>query len=413
MYIKIIKFVNKTYLTNKVTKMSFISKNKILIVPDKFKGSLSAKEVADSISDAISNQCLKEGTAVPEIVLRPMADGGEGSLAAIEAALKGNSRRITVDAVNARGQAMQGEYLMFGDTAFIELANTCGLTLLSEEERDPLLTDTYGFGLVIRHAVERSDARHIVLAIGGSATNDGGVGLLSAIGFFFKTKNSPRNTAQMLANIRTIENFEAVAKIIYSCVKISVACDVTNPLLGPSGATMVYGPQKGGDKKSLKALEKGMANWAKVVQEWSDNRGGAPNLAEIPGTGAAGGVGFALHAVLGGELVPGWKLFSKLMRLEDEIASADLVITGEGSFDSQSLHGKLPWGIAQLCKQHGKPLMVVCGQSHLKEEELKDAEISKVVSLTELHDDKAYCMANAAKIIRGISFLLLLLFTTI
>ena len=331
----------------------------ILIVPDKFKGSLSAAGVADALEAAVRRHLV--GGAAAEVVKLPMADGGDGSMEVVEAALGGACERIAVDTVDALMRPIQAPVLLFdgGRGAFIEMAKVCGLAMLAPEDRNPEKTTTYGLGLLMAAAIARG-CRQLVIGIGGSATNDGGEGMIRAL------------------------------KDVSIDVSITVACDVDNPLLGPNGATMVYGPQKGADAAMLERLERRMERWA--AEAGLDTA--------LPGGGAAGGVGAAL-AKLGAALVPGWQLFGEMAGLEAKVAAADIVITGEGSFDSQSLDGKLISGILQLCKPFKKKPLVVCGRCTLPASVWKKAGIADVYALSEIETDVERSIADAAALLAG------------
>lgn len=329
-----------------------------LIVPDKFKGSLSAKEVADSLEAALRRFCV--GGEKLNIVKLPMADGGDGSLEVVESALGDAAKRIEFDTVDALMRPLKAPVLIFGKTAFIEMAKVCGLAMLAPEERNPEKTTTYGLGLLMRRVVGAGCTR-IVMGIGGSSTDDGGEGLL-----------------------------EAFSECCPADVEIEVACDVENPLLGPDGATMVYAPQKGADEAMLERLERRM--------EERSRRLGLDTA--VPGGGAAGGVGAALYK-LGAKLLPGWRVFGEMVHLEAHIAAADVVVTGEGCFDGQSLSGKLIDGIVSICKRYKKKPIVVCGISHLKPEVWKKAGVADVYALSEIENDSAICIRDAASLLRG------------
>lgn len=332
----------------------------ILIVPDKFKGSMRADEVADAIESALRRILL--GGRNLEIEKVPLADGGDGSLDVMERALAGRCSRVEIDTVDALMRPLKAPLLLFNDgrSAFIEMAKVCGLAMLSPEERNPEKTTTYGLGLMIVAAVS-AGCSEIVIGIGGSSTNDGGEGLLRAVD---KAGGCP--------------------------AAITVACDVDNPLLGPDGATMVYGPQKGADAAMLERLERRMEQFA--AQAGLDTT--------VPGGGAAGGVGAALYK-LGARLVPGWKIFSRMVGLEEKISRAESVITAEGRFDSQSLSGKLVDGVLTLCRKYRKKPVVVCGQNTLKREIWKKAGIGDVYSLRDVEKDIRRCIASGAEILSG------------
>ena len=364
----------------------------ILLVPDKFKGSLSAQGVADALETAIRRHLV--GGAQARIVKLPMADGGDGSMEVVEAALGDGCERVMVDTFDALMRPVQAPVLLFdkGRQAFIEMAKVCGLAMLAPEERNPEKTTTYGLGVLLAAAAARG-CEKIVVGIGGSATNDGGEGLFCALadpanvcrpggaaGSFEARLVRPRKGSDALRKIRWISEQSSIV----------VACDVDNPLLGPNGATMVYGPQKGADRAMLEQLERRMERFAAEA-------GLDPTL---PGGGAAGGVGAALLK-LGATLVPGWKLFGEMAGLETKIAEADFIVTGEGSFDAQSLDGKLISGVTTLCKKYGKKPVVVCGRCSLPARVWKKAGIADVYALKEIEPDSKRSIKEAAALLSG------------
>ena len=345
----------------------------ILIVPDKFKGSVGAAGVADALEVAVRRHLV--GGADAQIVKLPMADGGDGSMEVVETALAGNCHRELVDTFDALMRPIQAPLLLFDGNrqAFIEMAKVCGLAMLRPEERNPEKTTTYGLGVLLAAAIRRCCCR-IVVGIGGSATNDGGEGLFDALGL----ERTSRSTRPALIQCDSER------------VQITVACDVDNPLLGPNGATMVYGPQKGADAPMLERLERRMERFA--AEAGLDTA--------LPGGGAAGGVGAALNK-LGAELVPGWQLFGEMTGLEQKIAEADAILTGEGRFDAQSLDGKLISGILALSKKYKKKPVVVCGQNRLPASVWKKAGIADVYSLLEVEPDFSRCMTDTAALLAG------------
>ncbi len=351
---------------------------KILIAVDKFKDCLTAKDVGEAINKGIRSQGW--GKEI-DLCLFPMADGGEGSMDIVETALKGKFEKIIVETFDPLGRKIWVPFLALDDgkTAFIEMALVSGLNLVKRKERNLTEASTYGLGILMLKVIRNYGVKKIIMAIGGSATNDGGVGMLHALGFDFEGD-------KLLVKEELPKDLE-----------IEVACDVRNPLLGDNGATKVYGKQKGGIENELIALEERMRDWAYRVQDWS---GKEELLYEVEGAGAAGGVGFALHAVLGAKLLEGWKVFSDLVNLESEISDADLVITGEGCFDSQSLSGKLVSGIAELARKYSKPLFVVCGKNMVEEKEWRKIGISKVISLEEI--DPINSFSNAESMLSNI-----------
>ena len=365
----------------------------ILIIPDKFKGSLSAAEVADALEAAVRRHLV--GGASAQVVKLPMADGGDGSMEVVEAALGAACERIEVDTFDALMRPLRAPILLFdgGRQAFIEMAKVCGLAMLAPEERNPEITTTYGLGVLIAAAINRGCER-LVIGIGGTSTNDGGEGLFAALADTsvlpqrVRTFSSPARALELERTCRSTRPTHILR--VTERTKITVACDVENPLLGLNGATMVYGPQKGADGEMLERLERRMEEWA--------TEAGLDTV--MPGGGAAGGVGAAL-ARIGAELVPGWRLFGEMAGLEEKIAEADIVITGEGRFDGQSLDGKLIWGVLSLCKKYRKKPVVVCGQCTLPASVWKKAGVADVYALSEVEPDTARSIAEAGALLSG------------
>ena len=290
--------------------------------------------------------------------------------------------------------------------AFIEMAKVSGLEMLGQGERNPLHTSTYGMGEAIKAAITYG-ATQITLSIGGSATNDGGAGMLQALGYKFLDAAGEEIPApicggdlQRVAEIIALDNGNILRGITFK-----VICDVTNPLLGPQGATAVYGPQKGADAGALRQLEEGLANYASVAERCL---GVQPNQKEHPGAGAAGGVGYAGLAFLEAELIPGWKFFAQITSLEESVQWADLVITGEGSLDSQSLSGKVVSGVLNLAAKYNKEVIIFCGVSKLTQAELENAAAAlpqglACYSIASLGHPLEVCMRDAAKLLRQLA----------
>ncbi len=347
----------------------------VLIAPDKFRGTYTSPQACEVIRDEIIHYYQDE-IINAVFVLHPMADGGEGSLNIAETTLQKdgrNYRKEYVETVNAIGAPVRVPMLLFGVTALIEMAQVCGLSMLSENERDPMFASSYGLGEMIRVAIEKHGASKLIICLGGSATNDGGAGMLTALGFRINNDIvfGKNNIPSILSSIEKLDN-SFVNEVCPGLkrVEIEVACDVDNPLLGTQGATQIFGRQKG--VKDIELFEKSMSHWAESI---------SPTATNIPGAGAAGGVGFALCAVLGAKLQKGWKVFAEMTHLEEEIIHSDIVITGEGSFDEQSLHGKLPVGIASICRKYSKPVWIICGRNEVPEEKYWTFGIKKVGKL--------------------------------
>jgi len=325
---------------------------KILVAPDSFKGSLSAEQVCLITKEAINS--LDDKALVD---LCPMADGGEGTVEAVVFNKKG--RMVTCQVEGPLGELTLASYGLANDdkTAIMEMAQASGITLVEADKRDPLKTSTIGVGQMIKDALDRG-CREILLGIGGSASNDGGSGMLSALGFKFLDKkgNSLIGNGDNLGKIHTIDISAADPRL--KDIKIYVACDVDNPLVGQRGATYVYGPQKGASGLTLEYLEKGMMNYAAKVLATT-----GMDVANLKGAGAAGGLGAGLVAFLGAKLESGFKMVSQAVGLESLIqeGSYDLIITGEGQINDQTLHGKLPYGVAQLGKKYKVPVVGIVG----------------------------------------------------
>ncbi len=322
---------------------------KVVISIDSFKGSLTSAEAADAVKKAILRRHRNA-----EITVCPIADGGEGTVNAMADAL--NGKIIEACVKDPLGDPIIAKYCITdSNTAVIEMAAAAGLTLIPEELRDPMRTTTYGVGELIRDAILRG-CRSFIIGIGGSATNDGGVGMLSALGFEFldASKTPVPNGAKGLEHIKYI-SFENAMPELSEC-SFRVACDVTNPLCGENGCSAVYGPQKGASEEGVKLMDAWLFNYAKLTKRVKANAD--PNY---PGSGAAGGLGFAFMSFLGASLESGIKIVLEETRLEEHIISADLVITGEGRLDSQSIMGKAPIGVASLAKKHGKRVIAFAG----------------------------------------------------
>lgn len=323
---------------------------RIVVAPDSFKESLSASKAAQAISEGI-----KKIAPESEIVSIPMADGGEGTVEALVTATSG--KIVAVNSVDALNRPINSFFGVVGNgkTVVIEMAAASGIELLSAEERNPLATSTYGTGLLLKAAIDAGFSE-IIIGIGGSATNDGGAGMAQALGFKLLDKNGHQIGlgGESLLKLHRIDCSEVHSSL--SKVKITVACDVQNPLVGPNGATSVYGPQKGATPEMIETLEQGMLNYAKVL-----NNEFGTDYSNISGAGAAGGLGAGLMAFCNAQIRSGFELIAELTDLEQQIGSADLVFTGEGKIDSQTAYGKTISGIAKLCKKHHVPLIALAG----------------------------------------------------
>jgi glycerate kinase len=321
---------------------------RILIAPDKFKGSLNAREVAESIAKGLHDALLDA-----EIEIVPMADGGEGTAEVICDARGGSWLRCK--AHDPLGREIDVRYAWIEDEklAVMEMSEAAGMRRLSESEHDPVRATTFGVGEMILDAAKHG-AKEIIIGLGGSATNDGGFGMARALGFqFFEQERELRDAVSELAKLKRIE-----APKNLELPNIVAAVDVKNPLLCKNGATYVFGPQKGATKDKIKILERALTRLADVVAEefGFDYR-------NKPGAGAAGGLGFGLMSFCGAKIRPGFDVVAKAVGLEAEIKDADIVITGEGSLDRQTLEGKTPAGAARLARKFGKPVFAIVGRA--------------------------------------------------
>ncbi|MBT1278849.1 glycerate kinase [Thermoanaerobacter sp. CM-CNRG TB177] len=344
---------------------------KILIAPDKFKESLSALKVADSIEKGILKVFPK---AVIEKV--PMADGGEGTVESLVDATGG--KIIKTNVKDPLFRDIESFYGILGDgkTAVIEMAAASGLYLLKDYERNPMITTTYGTGQLIKDALDRG-CRKFIIAIGGSATNDGGAGMATALGVKFYDKDGREIGlgGGALSKIYSIDTSNLDDRL-KEC-RFIVACDVANPLIGENGASRVYGPQKGATKEMVEVLDKNLEHYGKLLEKYFNKK-----IIDVPGSGAAGGLGAGLMAFLNAQLKSGIEIITETLKLEEKIKEADIVISGEGKIDFQTAFGKTISGIAKLCKKHNKPLIVIAGTVE-DIEKLYEIGVSSVFSTME------------------------------
>ena len=326
---------------------------KVVIAIDSFKGSLSSVEAGNAAARGV-----KRVFPDAECIVSPLADGGEGTVDALVAGMGGEIRRVEVTGPD--GRPTEARYgLLPGGTAVMEMAQAAGITLVSGAARNPLRTTTYGVGEMIRDAAANG-AKRIIMGIGGSATNDGGAGMLQALGWRLldaSGKDIQRGGAG-LADISRIKSPDADAYADIARLSFRVACDVTNPLCGPNGASAVFGPQKGATPEMVAALDAALARFAAVT---TASLGATGDAASAPGAGAAGGLGYAFKTFLGAELRPGVDLVLQETRLEDALLDADVVVTGEGRLDGQTVMGKAPIGVARLAKRHYAQVLAFAG----------------------------------------------------
>ena len=323
---------------------------KVVIAIDSLKGSLSSMEAGTAIKDGIL-------AAKPdaEVIVKPLADGGEGTTDALIEGMNGERIDLTVTGpMHTPVDAYYG-YLKDTNTAVMEMAAAAGITLVPDSEKNPLLATSYGVGEMINDAIQRG-CRNFIIGIGGSVTNDGGIGMLKALGVRFLDENGEDagEGGQALAKVARID-VSGMNPLLKEC-HIQIACDVNNPLCGENGSTYVYGPQKGVTEDMKKTLDEAMAHFARVTSETLEN-----DYMNTPGAGAAGGLGYAFLAYTGAALTPGIELILDAVGLEEELSGADVVVTGEGRLDFQTAMGKAPVGVARLAKKYNAKVIAFAG----------------------------------------------------
>jgi glycerate kinase len=356
----------------------------VLVSPDKFKGSLSAPEVAAHVAAGLR----KTRPEVP-VLLLPVADGGDGTAAA---AIAAGYRRVEAEVRGPTGKPVLAALAFSDDTAVVELAEASGLTRLPNGRLEPLTATSYGTGQLIA-AARRHGARRIVIGLGGSACTDGGAGMVQALGgrlLDARGDNLPPGGAAL----RTLHALDLRGLTDLSGVEVVVASDVDNPLLGPQGAAAVYGPQKGASADDVRVLESGLRRWADLAEAATRR-----NARYTAGAGAAGGVGFATLAFLGARVEPGIGYLLDLLDFTGKARGARLVITGEGSLDTQTLRGKAPIGVARAATRMGVPVVAVAGRRALTGEQMRRARIQAAYALTDIEPDVNRCMRQAGPLL--------------
>ena len=361
---------------------------KVLLAPDKFKGSLHADEVCDSVASAIRN--VTEGVHISCV---PMADGGEGTCEVLTRANGGHSKECSV--VDPLGRPFTTSYGLSasGKVAYVETAAASGLMVLDKTERNPLRTSTRGTGLMVRDAI-LTGAEEVVLGVGGSSTNDGGIGMATVFGYRFLDSEGAelQPSGAALLQIRSIDY---IRPAWMADVAVTILCDVRNPLFGDQGAAHVFAPQKGADPAAVRLLDDGLRNLASIVEkQWGKNM-------NIEGGGAGGGIAAGAHVFLNGDLVPGVRYVIKQLNVEQRIRDSDLIISGEGALDLQSLSGKVVSGIAELCRRYEKPLVIFCGVNKLLPHEEKELGAAAIYPLVRAGVSGETAMANAAALLNA------------
>ena len=355
---------------------------KILIAPDKFKGSLTAQEVCLAIQRGIHRYDPNV-----ETILLPLADGGDGSLEVLQQYI--SSETIQVKVADPLFRTLSASYQLSDDKAYIEMALASGLVLLKESERNCLFTSTLGTGQLIADAIQRG-AKEIFLFVGGSATNDAGMGVAQALGYRFLDKegNALSPIGQSLSRVAHID----ATQLLFdpSQIKVNILCDVNNPFFGPQGAAAVYAPQKGASPAVVKALDQGLRHFNQTLIQQ-----GYTDLSQVAGAGAAGGLAGGALALLHAQIQSGIQFFKALTQLEAQLQSADLLFTGEGQLDMQTLEGKVLGGLATSAQAAQVPVIVICGQQLLHASVA--ASFQQVYSVLEISADLPEAMAQAAE----------------
>lgn len=343
---------------------------KIVIAPDSFKESLSASEVADAIEAGFVYVFPNA-----EIFKLPVADGGEGSTDALISATQG--RYFSTSVMGPMGEAIDASWGMLGNsqTAVVEVAKACGLSLVPLENRNPMIATSYGLGELILAAVDNG-ANHIIVGLGGSACNDGGAGMLQALGFRLLdfSGNQLNRGGGSLSSLTSIDSSAIDSRL--QGIRFEVACDVDNPLLGPQGASVIFAPQKGADSEMIAQLDANLTHYSDIITSTIKK-----DVSEVPGSGAAGGIGSAFLAFLNAELKSGINIILDVIDFEHQIKGADLVITGEGRFDSQSIRGKAPIGVAKSAKRNRSLVFMIAGSVEDDERLIHKNDIDRVFSV--------------------------------
>ncbi len=363
----------------------------ILIAPDSFKESLAADEVAQLLKSGIEK-------ALPDATfdLAPVTDGGEGFCSVLVNGTGGYFRKFKVH--DALMRPIEGAIGFSADsqTVFIEMAASSGLEHIESEDRNPLITTTFGTGELISFAINEG-CQKIIMGIGGSATNDGGAGMAQALGAKFIDSNG--NILSPVGGQLSALSHIDLTLFEKNLPEMIVACDVSNPLTGPDGASAVYAPQKGATPEMVNQLDNALKNYAEVIRNQL-----LTDIENIPGAGAAGGLGGGLMAFTGAKLVSGFQLVAEIIDLENRIARADFVITAEGKLDEQTANGKAPFGVAQLAKKHNKPMIGVAGTLGKGYEKLYDSGFDLLVSIVNKPISLSEAMKNAPELVENCGF---------
>ncbi|WP_043734205.1 glycerate kinase [Nocardia asiatica] len=361
-----------------------MTRSRVILAPDKFKGSLAASEVAAALAAGV-----RRSAADAEIRQVPVADGGDGT---VEAFVAAGWTRVELTAPGPTGMPHRTSYARHDDIAVVELAAVVGLAILPQRQLDPLHASTFGLGVVLAHAMDHG-VTEIVLGLGGSASTDGGAGMLRALGIRVLDADGRELPSDAASLARAVRLDRAGLHPGVAGTRFTLACDVDNPLLGPTGAAAVYAPQKGAGPAEVDVLESALANWARLV---------GPEYARHPGAGAAGGTGFGALAVLGAQVRSGIEVVLELLDFSALLTDATLVITGEGSLDRQSLHGKAPVGVCAAAREADVPVVAVAGRTLLAPDEIRAAGFADCYTLADLEPDPERSMAEAAALLERV-----------
>lgn len=359
---------------------------RVVIAPDKFKGSLTAVEAAEAIADGV-----RDALPGAEVSSCPVADGGEGTLDVLVAA---GGRLVELPVRGPLDDTVDARYVMLDGTAYVESARACGIEFVDPSPEVALAAHTWGVGELLAHALDHG-ARRLVLTVGGTASTDGGAGMLAALGAgVFDAFGAPVGLGGGTLGRVALAELGPVRERL-GTVEVAVATDVTNPLLGPRGAAAIFGPQKGAGPREVEQLDASLSRWAQALRN-----AGTPDVSDLPGAGAGGGVAAGAIAGLGAGVESGFQLIAGLTGVADAIERADLVITGEGSLDEQSLDGKAPAGIAARAREHAVPLMVLAGRIQLDRNQLDGLGVVGSAALIDHAPSLDHARAHAAELLR-------------
>ena len=358
---------------------------KVMIAPDKFKGSITSLDACRAIQEGI----LRTGNSI-ELLLFPMADGGDGFAEVMK--YYTSTISVMIESVDSLGRPIMSSYELDKENqrAIIEMANCSGLAMLEQVERNPLFTSTYGTGLQIRSAVEKG-AEKIILGLGGSATTDAGMGILNALGFEFIDKHGHLLNP---IGVSLLEIKEIIYPQEFPGIQFQIACDVTNPLFGPSGAAYIFAPQKGANAEQVELLDKGLRNFATVVQNQTGK-----NIASVPGSGAAGGIAAGLMAFFPVSIISGTEIVIGASNIKNYLRQTDVIITGEGKLDQQSFHGKTICAVCALGKENDIPVIGLCGRIDLSDSECKQLGLVFASEITDGTMTEDESMKNAHRLL--------------